>query len=114
MRVFPASSDRPDGYPQDLPFVPGAEVGLEGGIDAEKDSIVLKWLRVERPLEMLQQLIGASVRDGWTLHDDDPPATGDTGSVRRLCFVRGARERVIEAVQAAEFSFVTLTDRPAQ
>lgn len=112
MRVFAASTDRPDGYPAGLPFVPNAEVGVEG--IAEGDVVVLKWLRVERPLEMLQQLIGASVKDGWTLHDDEPPATGDTGSIRRLCFMRGERQRVIEAVQAGEFSFVTLTDRPGQ
>lgn len=126
MQMWPPSSHRPPDFPEGLPFVPGIEVGIEvgeGGRTADLDEggavpagsvVVMKWWAVERPLEVLQQLLGASVRDGWTVHDDAPPATGDTGSIRRIAFRQGDRERVVEAVQAARFSFVTLTERDAQ
>jgi hypothetical protein len=111
MEIWPASAERPEGFPAGLPFVPHVEVAVEH--DAVAGVIVMKWWGVARPLELMQQLLGASVKDGWTLHDDEPPITGDAGSVRRMCFRLGERERTVETLQAAQFSFVTLTERPA-
>jgi len=125
MRMWPPAPQRPADYPEWLPFIPNVEVGIEigeGGRVADPDEggavpggsvVVMKWWAVERPLELLQQLLGASAREGWSVHDDAPPVTGDTGSVRRITFRQGNRERVLEAVQAARFSFVTLTERDA-
>jgi hypothetical protein len=111
MEIWPAAATRPDAFPTSLPFVPHAEVGVEQ--DAVAGVVVMKWWAVARPLELMQQLLGASVKDGWTLHDDDAPSTGDAGSVRRMCFRRDERERIVEALQAASLSSVTLTERPA-
>jgi hypothetical protein len=111
MEIWPAAASRPDDFPAGLPFVPDVEVGVEH--DAVAGVVVMKWWGVARPLELMQQLLGASVKDGWTLYDDAPQPTGDAGSVRRMCFRLRERERIIEAMQAAQFSFVTLTERPA-
>jgi hypothetical protein len=111
MHIWPAADSAPEGYPRDLPFVPRVQVAIEGDAGEGGDVVVMKWWGIERPIELLQLLSGASARDGWVLHDDDPPATGDAGSVRRLRFVRGSEERIVEAVQAGAFSFITLTQR---
>jgi hypothetical protein len=118
MKIWQAAQSRPDGYPEGLPFVPGTEVAVESdrhGDPAEGASgevVVMKWWAVPRPLELLQQLLGACVTEGWVLHEDNPPtANGDPGSVRTLHLHRAGRERVVEAVQANPFSFVTLKER---
>jgi hypothetical protein len=112
MRVWPAAGSAPEDYPEGIPFVPDVEVGIE--TESDGDIVVMKWWAIQRPLELMQQLLGASVRQGWVLHSDEPPATGDTGSIRSMCFHREGRERVIEALQAGPFSAVTLTQRPLE
>jgi hypothetical protein len=111
MKVWEAAPAVPQDYPAGLPFVPNLKVGIE---EEAEGVVVMKWWGVERPLEVMQQLLGASVQDGWAVHDDLPAATGDAGSIRRISMRRGGNERVVEAIQAAPFSFVTLTERPLE
>jgi hypothetical protein len=89
--------------------VPNVEVGIEDGAGV----VVMKWWGVQRPLELMQQLLGASVQDGWQLVSEVPRPTGDAGSIRTMVFRREQLERTVETVQAAPFSFVTLTQRVA-
>jgi hypothetical protein len=110
MKVWSGTATVPPDYPTGLPFVPNAEVGIE----EKGDAVLMKWWALQRPLELMQQLLGASVQDGWQLTSEEPQPTGDAGSMRRMVFQRDGLERIIEALQAAQFSFVTLTQRPAE
>jgi hypothetical protein len=108
MKVWPPAAAVPAGYPAGLPFVPNRQVAVEleaGGVR------VMKWWGVDRPVELVQQLIGTSVQEGWALDEAAAAPSGDAGVARRLRFARGTDERVIESVQAGHFSFVTLTER---
>jgi methylmalonyl-CoA mutase cobalamin-binding subunit len=95
---WPAAEQRPPGYPAALPFVPDSPVRIEeaGG------EVVMTWLAVARPADLVQQLIGACATSGW--HRTDAP-----GAAAR--FRTDDAERIIEVVYAGQFSFVTLTER---
>jgi hypothetical protein len=95
---WPAAEQRPPGYPAALPFVPNAPVSIEetGG------EIVMKWLAVARPADVVQHLIGACATSGWRRID-----AAAAGARFRI----DGTERIIESVHAGQFSFVTLTER---
>jgi hypothetical protein len=95
---WPAAEQRPPGYPAALPFVPHSPVRIEeaGG------EIVMTWLAVARPADVVQHLIGASATSGWRRTDAAGPGAR---------FRTDHAERIIEAVHAGQFSFVTLTER---
>jgi hypothetical protein len=106
---WPAAAQRPPGYPDALPFVPGAAVDVSASDTAGDSTVVMKWLGVERPDDLVQQLVGACAVTGWRRTPD--PADPGPGPSRLVRFVAGGAERVIEAVRAGPFSFVMLTER---
>lgn len=101
-RVHAAQPTRPHTYPADLPFVPGRTVQVmdQGAVRR------LSWFAVDRPADLVQQLVGACASDGWTRQ----PVAG-AHPPRLVVFTRGEWQRRIEAVQAGELSFVTLEER---
>jgi hypothetical protein len=99
---WPAAGRRPQGYPAGLPFVPGRPVR----IDEREDSVVMNWHGVAQPADLVQQLVGASVADGWRQAAGAPPSPGAAQTLR---FVRDDADRILEAVHAGPFAFVTLT-----
>jgi hypothetical protein len=109
-QIFAATARRPADYPVELPFVPNLQVEV-GETAGER---TLTWPAVDRPLDLLQQLIGACASAGWSrvaaqraaVQDDEPTAT-----THRARFRSGTLERRIEAVQAGPFSFVTLSQK---
>jgi hypothetical protein len=106
---WPASAQRPPGYPEALPFVPDAAVDVTVDVTGDGGTVVMKWLGVERPADLVQQLVGACAVAGWRRTAD--PADPGRSTPRHVRFVAGEAERVIEAVHAGPFSFVMLTER---
>jgi hypothetical protein len=103
--IFPAAAQRPDGYPDTLPFIPNQLVE----ITEFEDAVVMKWFGVERPFDVMQQLVGASVAEGWTaVSEEAEPA--DAGGTRRR-FTRGRLERELEVLPAGPFTSVILRQR---
>jgi hypothetical protein len=76
VNIYPASAERPPDYPAGLPFIPGALVEITEFADAA----VMKWFAVERPFEVMQQLVGMSAADGWQAE----PATTAPGKPAAL------------------------------
>jgi predicted Zn-dependent protease with MMP-like domain len=103
--IFPAVAERPDGYPDTLPFIPRQLVE----ITEFEDAVVMKWFGVERPFEVMQQLAGASVAEGWTaVRGEGEPA--DAGLTRRR-YTLGRVERELEVLPAGPFTSVILRQR---
>jgi predicted Zn-dependent protease with MMP-like domain len=103
--IFPAVPERPDGYPDTLPFIPHQLVE----ITEFEDAVVMKWFGVDRPFDVMQQLAGASVAEGWTaLREEGEPA--DAGTTRRR-YILARLERELEVLPAGPFTSVILRQR---
>jgi predicted Zn-dependent protease with MMP-like domain len=103
--IFPAAPAPPDGYPHTLPFIPNQLVE----ITEFEDAVVMKWFGVERPFDVVQQLAGASVAEGWTAASaEGGPA--DAGTTRRR-YTLGRLERELEVLPAGPFTSVILRQR---
>jgi hypothetical protein len=98
------AAGQPEGYPERLPFVPNTPVEIR----QEGSRVTMCWRGVDRPFDLLQQLIGASARDGWSRVPDEADAAR-TAPPQRVRFRSDAGERVIEVTVAGPFSSVSLT-----
>jgi hypothetical protein len=104
--IFPAAPERPDGYPHTLPFIPHQLVE----ITEFEDAVVMKWFGVERAFDVMQQLAGASVAEGWTaVREEGEPA--DLAGTTRRRYTLGSLDRELEALPAGPFTSVILRQR---
>lgn len=105
---FEAADDRPAGYPEALPFVPGLSVSvteLRAGMNHGPSA---QWWGVDDPDAVLSSLVRGSVEDGWEqVTDDEAPALA--ASLVRMR--RGGRGRTIIASRVGPVGMVTLADR---
>jgi hypothetical protein len=70
---FEPSSTRPENYPEDLPFLPEASVGLT---ESEEQSFrTLTWFKAPEPEESLQLLRLQLVTDGWEEKEESKVST---------------------------------------
>jgi hypothetical protein len=65
---FPASSARPAGYPEEVPFLDGSAVI----INPVGSKIRVFWLSPRHPVAALRELVEESIASGWK-HVDDAP-----------------------------------------
>jgi hypothetical protein len=103
MIIFPAAPERPDGYPSALPFIPNQLVE----ITEFEDAAVMKWFGVDRPFDIMQQLAGTSVAEGWSATRED----GGSADSARSRFALGHLERELEVLPAGPFTSVILRQR---
>jgi hypothetical protein len=104
--IFPAAPVPPDGYPDTLPFIPHQLVE----ITEFEDAVVMKWFGVERPFDLMQQLAGASVAEGWTaVREEAEPA--DLAATARRRYTLGSLERELQVLPAGPFTSVILRQR---
>jgi hypothetical protein len=102
-RTLRAAAQRPENYPADLPFVPCRPVELS----MAGSELRVAWHGVDRPFDLVQQLIGASAQDGWTREERQQTAAPS----RRVRLSRAGVQREIDVVQAGPFSSVVLKQR---
>jgi hypothetical protein len=102
-RTLRAATVRPEHYPADLPFVPDRPVELS----MAGSELRLAWHGVDRPFDLVQQLIGASAQDGWTREERQQAGAPP----RRVRLGRAGARRQIDVVQAGPFSSVVLKQR---
>jgi hypothetical protein len=104
--IFPAAPERPEGYPETLPFIPEQLVE----ITEFEDAAVMKWFGVDRPFDLMQQLAGACVSEGWSaVGAEGEPA--DAAQTARRRYTRGRLERELEVLPAGPFTSVILRQR---
>jgi hypothetical protein len=104
--IFPAAPQRPEGYPEALPFIPGQLVE----ITEFEDAAAMKWFGVDRPFDLMQQLAGACVSEGWSAIGGAGEPVDAAPSARRR-YVRGNLERELEVLPAGPFTSVVLRQR---
>jgi hypothetical protein len=86
---FPASSARPDGYPEEVPFLDGSAVI----INPVGSKIRVFWLSPRHPVAALRELVEESIASGWK-HVDDAPLPLASRAPRYVELRRGARARL--------------------
>jgi hypothetical protein len=108
--TFEAGESRPDGYPEDLPFLPGATVGLQ--TITGPDVRTLQWFKLDDADGAFERIRGELEEDGWEGGEPGQVSTlyGRTTSVD---YKRGDRIRSLLFTRGEEFSMLRLADRPA-
>lgn len=106
----PPSATRPEGYPEALPWVPGAAVSVTAVRPGMTHGPAAQWWTAESPDGLFEHLLRSSLEDGWTLSTDEatPPLSARVASLRR-----DGRARTILAARLGAAGMVTLADRDA-
>ncbi len=89
---FPPSSERPQAFPEDLPFLPQCAAALsemEGGLSRS-----LTWFVEGDPEEILRDLREQLSAGGW-VETGDSRSDGPFGALRWMGFRRGGLDRVL-------------------
>lgn len=64
MRSYSPTSERPDGYPDHMPFLPDLPVSVDY-VDDRGESTRLTWTEVPDPGPVTRQLLQMAIADGW-------------------------------------------------
>lgn len=105
--LFEAAHERPDGYPDELPFVGHVPVSVTFRRPGALHGPSAQWWRVPDPATLFDWLVQTSVGQGWA--STAAPAVSD--SARLATLTRGGRTRTIFAARGGASSLVTLADR---
>ena len=106
---FEPSSSRPEGYPEDLPFLTETAVSLT---EFEGQSLrTLTWFKVEDPEVSLGALRLQLATDGWEERDESRFSTAH-GTMTSIEFGMGESRRTVMLNRFGEHGMVKLLEHP--
>lgn len=109
MVVYAAAPEPPPGYPEELPFVPHADVSI--GRSGEDGRVWANWWFATNPSGVVEAVLRQSLSDGWVEEPHDP-GLSNLG-VRAVELHRGERTRFITATVTSPSGFVSFAEYPA-
>ena len=102
--LFAPAAQRPEGYPEDAPFVADKLVS----VTVMADTLGVNWFLAGDADELLAHLAIASQQEGWQ-REPDAPTSNDQIAIAH--FRRGEWQRSITSLSAGVLRMVTLTQR---
>jgi len=105
--MWEPATERPAGYPQDVPFVPDVDAATTTMGTPGQTRTQVQWFIKDDPSALLAHLVDASLADGWE-HAPVQPST--PAPMQMISLRQGTAVRTITCVTSTEGAMVTFVD----
>jgi hypothetical protein len=112
VRSFPPSEDRPQNYPEDLPFLPNLSVSVSVGRskDGAGRAMNAAWMKPADPRSALEEIRGQLRAGGWE-EGEASQASTFMGQTRTWTFQKGRGQRAVVLMDFGKVSQIMLFER---